>query len=126
MIPPVLVAARRILVVDDDDDIRTVLAAILSDEGFLVEEASNGRVALDRLESEREPLPDVVLLDLMMPVMDGWAVLHSLRGDARLAGLPVVLLSASPNIELADAGVRACLLKPVDLSALLRAVTAAA
>jgi len=117
-------STRRVLVVDDDDDIRTVLAAILSDEGFEVAEAANGQIALDLLASG--PLPDVMLLDLMMPVMDGWELLRSVRKDSRFAQLPVVLLSANPNVEVADGGVSACLLKPVDLNALLRAVDTAA
>jgi len=113
---------RRVLVVDDDDDIRLVLSAILADEGFGVEEAVNGQDALDRLATE--PLPDVVLLDLMMPVMDGWEVLRRRRADARLSQIPVVLLSANPNVELVDGAANACecLLKPVDLNALLHAV----
>jgi CheY-like chemotaxis protein len=83
--------ADAVLVVDDDDDIRLTLVQILREEGFRACEARNGLEALERILEEE---PDLVLLDLLMPVLDGWQVLETLR-NAR-PNLPVVVLSAVP------------------------------
>jgi CheY-like chemotaxis protein len=80
-----------VLIVDDDADIRAAVADILRDEGFHVKEAVNG---LDALEQIAEAEPDLVLLDLMMPVMTGWEVIDALRRHRR--SLPIVVLSAVP------------------------------
>jgi len=82
----------HILVVDDNVDVRESLAEVLELAGYSVETAENGRVALDMLEAQPA---DLVLLDLMMPVMDGWQVVEAMRGDRELAGVPVVIVSAS-------------------------------
>ncbi len=83
---------QHILVVDDNVDVRESLAEVLELAGYSVETAENGRVALDMLVAEPAAL---VLLDLMMPVMDGWQVVEAMRGDRELAGVPVVIVSAS-------------------------------
>jgi CheY-like chemotaxis protein len=82
---------QYILVVDDDDDFRDALCEILADAGYPVQQAQNGQVALDRVHEE---LPGVVLLDLKMPVLDGWGVMERMRGDARASAVPILILSA--------------------------------
>ncbi|MQC27403.1 MAG: response regulator [Chloroflexi bacterium] len=81
----------KILVVDDERDIRELLIDELTDCGYETAEAENGVEALERVKSEH---PDLVLLDLMMPIMDGTQVLEILKSEAQTANLPVVLLTA--------------------------------
>lgn len=109
-----------VLVVDDDDDVRLTLCEVLKDDGYAVEESPNGADALARLKAG--PLPSVVLLDMMMPVMDGWQFLRARRDDPRLAEIPVVLLTASSAEDVPNEDVRAYLRKPVDLAELLGTV----
>ena len=78
----------RVLIVDDDRDIREALGEILADDGFAVEAAWNGETALDRLEAGFRP--DVIILDLMMPVMDGLTFRELQRKHPALANIPVV------------------------------------
>ena len=80
-----------VLVVDDDSDIRLTLRQILREEGFRVREARDGLEALERIEEEE---PDLVLLNLVMPGINGWEVLETLRHSRK--NLPVVVLSAVP------------------------------
>jgi CheY-like chemotaxis protein len=80
-----------VLVVDDDDALREAIVDAISDAGYVVEQAENGRIALDKM---RASSPCLVLLDLMMPVMDGYGVLDELAKDPRTASVPVVVLSA--------------------------------
>ena len=84
---------RTVLVVDDDYDLRETLRDVLEDEGYLVQTAANGQEALDCLHDGS--VPEVVLVDLMMPVMDGWHFLDELQRDSSLADIPVVVMSAS-------------------------------
>jgi CheY-like chemotaxis protein len=83
--------ARRVLVVDDDRDNRELLVELLTGEGYLVSSASDGRLALAEARALR---PDVILLDLMMPVMNGWEFRDAQLRDPRLASVPVVIVSA--------------------------------
>jgi CheY-like chemotaxis protein len=82
----------RVLVVDDDPAIRNVVSELLVDEGYDVRPAANGRDALAVLATWR---PAVILLDLMMPEMDGWAFLARQRLDLELVRIPVIVMSAS-------------------------------
>jgi CheY-like chemotaxis protein len=107
---------RSILVVDDDRDIREAIGTILSEEGYEVRTASNGLEAL-RLMGDRAP--DLLLLDLMMPVMDGWQVMRVLRADAHLCSVPVVVLSALSAPECVD-----YIQKPISLDKLIQLVDA--
>lgn len=105
---------KSVLVVDDDEDIREVLEALIERWGYEVATAGTGKQALEVLRT-RDELPGLVLLDLTMPDMNGWAVRDAMLADARLAEVPVVVLSgmadASGSAEAArTAGV---LLKPV-------------
>ena len=103
---------RALLLVDDDDDMRTSLRHFLTDEGFQVHTARNGREALSRLQ-EIEP-PCLILLDLMMPVMDGNQFLIERRHDARLSRIPVVIMSAWTRDWKGDTlGVETVVTKPV-------------
>ena len=85
--------ARRLLLVDDDGAIRDALDEALQEEGFDVVTAANGREALQVLKSG--PRPDAILLDLMMPVMDGWDFRHEQLRDPALRQIPVVVVSAT-------------------------------
>jgi CheY-like chemotaxis protein len=83
-----------VLLVEDDDDIRDVVAELLRDEGYIVHEVADGEEALAYLYQEGRD-PCLILLDLMMPRVDGWQVLSRLRAQDRLIALPVVVMSAS-------------------------------
>jgi CheY-like chemotaxis protein len=89
-------APRRVLVVEDDDAARDLIRRALEDEGWEVDEAENGRVALERL-ADREPA--LVLLDLMMPEMDGFEFLETLREREEPSGVPVVVITAKELTE---------------------------
>jgi CheY-like chemotaxis protein len=82
---------QYILVVDDDDDFREALSEVVSEAGYPVEQAENGEVAMRRIAAEA---PGIVLLDLKMPVLDGWGVVERMRKDPATAGIPVLILSA--------------------------------
>lgn len=112
---------RRVLVVEDERTIRRSIAGYLSDVGYAVDEAENGA---DALKCMHEAIPDVVVLDLLMPVMGGRAFLQACRRDARLGTVPVVLLSAAHDLTQATEELqpRASLAKPVDLDVLLAVV----
>ena len=114
----------RVLVVDDDIDILTALTMTLQSEGHAVYAARNGEEALRVLE--RGDRPDVVVLDLMMPVMNGFELLDVLRADPRWARLPVVVLSANRGYSHEDLGVLRMLRKPFELDDLFAAIAAAA
>ena len=85
-----------VLVVDDERDVRSLLADTLTDAGYGAIEAPNGRGALETVDRER---PDVVLLDVMMPMMDGMEVLGKLRQNPETEKLPVILLTAYPALK---------------------------
>lgn len=86
-------ARGRVLVIEDERDIREALAEALSYEGYDVVVAANGREALRKLDGR--PLPDVILLDLVMPEMSGWEFRQVQVRDPALCGIPVVVVSAS-------------------------------
>ena len=82
---------QYILVVDDDDDFREALSEVLTEAGYPVQQAENGEVALSRAAAES---PGMVLLDLKMPVLDGWGVMERMRADPKSAAIPILVLSA--------------------------------
>jgi two-component system, chemotaxis family, chemotaxis protein CheY len=114
---------RRVLVVDDDQSIRDTIALVLREEGLVVVTAGHGGEALEWLRAH--PLEaGLVLLDLMMPVMDGAAFLEARAADAAVAQVPVVVITAGgdcPRIRRRF-DVHACLSKPVSLERLCRTV----
>jgi CheY-like chemotaxis protein len=111
-------AARFVLIVDDDPDLLDVTSFVIENEGMTVETARNGEEALALLATGR--LPALVLLDLMMPVMNGWEFLTAVANDPVLQAIPVVVLTAAEHTEIP--GALAVLSKPMDLKELLRVV----
>jgi CheY-like chemotaxis protein len=89
-------SARSVLVVEDDPDIRDAVVEILQDEGYGVSAAADGRQALDLLET-LVPLPDIILLDLMMPVMNGFQFREEQLKKPELARVPVLIVTADAN-----------------------------
>jgi DNA-binding response OmpR family regulator len=81
----------RVLVIDDEAPIRLLCRVNLEAEGMVVIEASDGRSGLEKARSER---PDVILLDVMMPVMDGWQIAGELLDDPTTSGIPIIFLTA--------------------------------
>jgi DNA-binding response OmpR family regulator len=112
-----------VLVVDDEPDAREMLAAVLADAGFDVATAANGRAALDEARRRR---PCIILLDLMMPIMDGEQFRGLQQHDPDLQHVPVVVLSARHDAAaVADRlGVRAFAPKPLDFDRVLELVAA--
>ena len=107
-----------VLVVDDDPNIRKLIVVALKRDGYTFIEAPNGREALDLMRSAH---PDVVVLDLMMPVLSGWDVLRERADDDELRKIPVIVVSANRDPEVATAvtsGICAFLPKPFDIGAL--------
>ena len=117
-----MLASDLVLVIEDDDDIRDVMREVLAAEGFRVETARDGVEALRKLESGAEK--PVILLDMMMPKMDGEAFVKALRSAPALADAPIVVISGSTAArEKAHAlGAAACLVKPFELDELLSVV----
>lgn len=109
---------NTILVVDDLFSIRAAMRIALEHAGFTVLEAENGRIALEVAQKSR---PDLVLLDLMMPVLDGWQTARALRQDHRTRSIPVIAMTAMEvePADLSSAGFSAHLHKPVTLSRLV-------
>jgi CheY-like chemotaxis protein len=114
----------RILVVDDEPMVRQTLGQFLGDEGYTVEEAADGADALARVGEHR---PDVILLDLMMPGMNGRQFLRALRDDPRYVDLPVVVMTAVRGLTVQPAamGASEVVEKPFDVDDLLNKVALA-
>jgi CheY-like chemotaxis protein len=114
----------KVLVVEDNEDIRDAVAESLEDAGYDVWVAADGAIAIDALRNSND-LPCVILLDLMMPVMDGAQFLQEMRRDPRLSALPVVVVTADGNAitKAAALGTHDALRKPVDLDDLLFTVS---
>ena len=117
-----MIAGDRILVVDDDDDIREVMQELLIAEGFQVDVARDGIDALGKLEAEASP--PLILLDMMMPRMDGEAFLNALRAKPALAKASVVVISGNgaAREKAGDFQAAGCLVKPFELDELLELV----
>lgn len=113
-----------VFVIEDNADILQAIVQVLEDEGHAVRAAANGREALAMLRAADTPLPRVILLDLMMPVMDGWAFRAEQVAEPTLADVPVIVLTADGNAaeKAAQLGCAGGLRKPVDLVTLLDAV----
>jgi len=115
------VTSCTVFVVEDDVDTRDMLGRFLELEGFKVELASNGKQALERLRQGVHPC--VILLDLMMPIMDGWQFRRQQILNHELAEIPVIVVSAAGKDRIAEIDANAYLSKPVDLEQLLQQVT---
>src|SRR5690606_10740757 len=96
------VIPKKILIVEDDPEIREALVELLESEGYWVDCKINGQDALDYLQEEASPrgkgLPSIILLDLMMPVMDGWRFRAEQQKDPVLNQVPIVVMSADSNL----------------------------
>jgi CheY-like chemotaxis protein len=115
-----LSSMRLVLIVDDDEDVRQSLRMSLTDEGYEVLCAQNGAEALEIIE--HLPRPCLILLDLIMPVMNGWEFRARQSADPRLAGFPVVAMTATKTLEAAAIDAHDLLHKPLELSELLAVV----
>lgn len=115
---------RAVMIVDDDDAIREALEDVLSDEGYDVVGVSDGQQALDYLLTDLHPekRPSAILVDLWMPVMDGWKFLDALLEDPRFSRIPLVVLTAARDQRARDLRVAEVLTKPVQLQQVLGAL----
>src|ERR1039457_3342578 len=110
-------AKKKILVVEDDRDIQTVVVQLLESEGFETICANNGREALQVLKDDTQNLPDLIILDLMMPIMDGFEFREEQKRDPRIANVPIVIMSADGNVEPKKHKIdaKAYIKKPLDI-----------
>ena len=108
----------RILVVEDDEDAREAMVALLQMKGYRAVSAGNGQEALDYLHEA--PVPDLIILDLWMPVMDGWHFRSEQIKNPRLAHIPVIVVTALS--DRADVDANEVIIKPVDVNRLLTKV----
>ena len=111
-------ASGFVLIVNDDPDLLDATSFVIENEGMAVETARNGEEALALIGTGRRPA--LVLLDLVMPVMNGWEFLAAVANDPRLKGIPVVVLTATKHAEVP--GALGVLSEPMDLKELLRIV----
>jgi CheY-like chemotaxis protein len=113
---------RRVLVIDDDIVTQEMMSVLLAGDGYRVAAACNGADALERLRTYEKP--DLIVLDLKMPVMDGCAFCQARRQDKELASIPVVVLSAARDVaeQAAALGATVYLQKPVDCVTILNTV----
>ena len=114
---------KSILIVEDDDDLRECLSAFLEGEGYSVVEAEDGKQALVRLRSSSDVC--LILLDLFMPVMNGWAFRAEQLRDPSLATIPVIVISADAGTpqKATALGAVDSMMKPIEFDHLLQAVT---
>jgi CheY-like chemotaxis protein len=116
--------AKRLLIVDDVEDNLFLLEAILTEEGYEVDSAKNGKEALAKIEASP---PDLVLLDAMMPGMDGYEVTRRIRQNKKLPFLPVLLITAYENANIPqglDLGANDFIRKPIDYEELMARIKA--
>ena len=111
-----------VLVVEDDEGLRDMMAQLLTLEGFQTATVANGQEALAYLHTSSRP--EVILLDLMMPVMDGWEFRRQQQADPALAPVPVIVLSALDQVRATNLKAEAFLKKPLDFDRLLSLVRA--
>jgi CheY-like chemotaxis protein len=111
--------AKRILIVEDDKAIRDMMKSVLEVEGYTVLAASNGKMGIEALKGQESP--NVILLDMMMPVMNGWDFLDFLRSNSLTRQIPVVIVSAYGEIAR-SVKPQGFVPKPIQLKALLDAI----
>jgi CheY-like chemotaxis protein len=114
------IAHCPVLIVEDDADLREMMAQLLALEGYQTAAVANGREALEYLQQENAP--NLILLDLMMPVMDGWEFRRHQQANPALAAVPVIVLSALDQSRTAGVNAEAILKKPLDFDRLLELV----
>jgi CheY-like chemotaxis protein len=115
--------SNRIVIVEDDIDVRETLAEVLSEEGYEIAAFAGGQAALQHLQSV-EVLPALILLDLMMPTMDGWQFRQAQKQFQKLQKVPTVILSADGNIDrnMLALAANGYLRKPIHIKTLLQLV----
>jgi CheY-like chemotaxis protein len=113
---------KLVMIVEDDADVRESIVEVLEDNAYTVLGAANGREALERLRTGEKPC--LILLDIMMPIMDGWEFRALQEKDPELSSIPIVVLTAHADVEQAARGMHASgsLRKPVKLDSLLATV----
>ncbi len=111
-----------ILLIDDEPDLRECIAELLEGEGYTVKRTENGKTALEILKSGYKP--KVIILDYMMPVMDGKTFCENISKDSQISSIPIILLSAAniPAETIADMKVAVQLEKPIHVDKFLNAV----
>jgi len=109
-----------ILLVEDDDSIREVITMFLESEGYSVKSARNGKEGMEILSTME--CPCLIILDLMMPVMDGWEFLKTAKRNSTIASIPIVVTSAVAD-DLKISGAVKVLKKPIDLDGLMKIVS---
>ncbi|HUE29581.1 MAG TPA: response regulator transcription factor [Verrucomicrobiae bacterium] len=119
---PSVAQSAPVLIIEDDPELRDALRELLSGEGYQVTTAADGQEGLARMGAP--PRPGVVVLDLMLPRMDGFEFRVRQLEDPELAGIPVIILSGGADMEhkVARLGVAASLMKPLDFETLLDCV----
>ena len=119
----IIVTIKKILLVEDDQDIRETLIELLEGEGYEVISAENGQVGLDKLD-QATSLPNLILLDLMMPIKDGFQFCAEKDTNPKIAHLPVVVMSADGHIRENQkrVNVSAYLKKPLDIYEIINIV----
>ena len=111
----------RVLVVDDDADSREALAQLLDQHGYTTGRADNGKSALEHLESGFDP--DLVLTDLLMPVMNGWELYTAMKARLAWAAIPIVVLAGMTPEQRGQLAVEDAFEKPTDLPVLLKRIS---
>ena len=125
---PSLGEGRRILLVEDNEINREIETELLQDAGFTIDEAVNGAIAVEKVRASMPGEYDLILMDIQMPVMDGWQAAQAIRALANpaLAAIPIVALSAnvfqSDINKSLDSGMEAHLTKPIDIPALMKTI----
>jgi CheY-like chemotaxis protein len=113
---------KTILLVEDDADARDLLQDVLEERGFDVVPAGHGRQALEYLRMSRPARPALVILDIMLPIVDGIEVLQAMRSDPELADIPVIVMSAL--LQDRPEGASAFIRKPIPMNTLFDTVSA--
>ncbi|WP_409477597.1 response regulator [Pseudobdellovibrio sp. HCB154] len=115
--------SNRLLIIDDALEMHSMLRTLLTEEGYIVHCVSNGQAALRYLRSVEE-LPGLIFLDLMMPIMDGYEFREAQLSDPRLAGTPVVIITADGHIESKKSKIKAIdsIKKPIDIDIMLQVI----
>lgn len=112
---------NTILLIEDDDSIREITQELLESEGYGVATAANGKAALELLQS-MPTLPCLILLDLMMPVMDGWQFMEKKRIDPKLNAIPVVAFSALEERKITAARTDDVIRKPINPDVMIKVI----
>ncbi len=113
--------SKDVLVVEDEAYLCELIGDVIESEGHTVRKASNGLEALDRMQERK---PQLILLDLMMPIMDGWEFMEALRANPEWDGMPIVIITAIYDVKRTqeETGARAVITKPFDIDQIIEIV----